>query len=143
MDGVVHFQMPYDNKARMAKFYETTFGWHTHFLGPEMGEYVLATTTESGTDGRPNHPGAINGGFYKNPPERQHTSIVISVSDISESMRKVNASGGRMLSEPTEIPGVGKFATFQDPEGNFVGLIQYTTHRQATPQPVILRFTFP
>jgi predicted enzyme related to lactoylglutathione lyase len=129
MDGVVHFQMPYDNKDRIAKFYETVFGWHTQFLGPEMGEYVLATTTESEKDGRPKHPGAINGGFYQNPPERQHTSIVISVSDIAESMKKVNASGGRMLSEPMEIPGVGKFATFKDTEGNFVGLMQYAPHR--------------
>ena len=52
MDSVVHFQMPYDNKDRMAKFYETVFGWHNQFLGPEMGEYVLATTTESDEEQR-------------------------------------------------------------------------------------------
>jgi hypothetical protein len=27
MDPVVHFEMPYDNRERMAKFYESAFGW--------------------------------------------------------------------------------------------------------------------
>lgn len=129
MDSVVHFQMPYDNKDRMAKFYETVFGWHNQFLGPEMGGYVLATTTESDEDGKPKRPGAINGGFFANQPERLHTSIVIAVSDISESMLKVTASGGKVLCEPMEIPGVGKMATFKDPEGNQVTMMQFTMKR--------------
>ena len=129
MDRVVHFQMPYDNKDRMAKFYETVFGWHNQFLGPEMGEYVLATTTESCADGTPKRPGAINGGFFANPPERQHTSIVIEVSDISESMLKVTASGGKVLCDPMEIPGVGKMASFKDTEGNQVTMMQFTMKR--------------
>lgn len=124
MDRVGHFQMPYDNKERVAKFYNTVFGWSTQDLGPEMGEYVLATTTETGTGGTPKHPGGINGGFFRNPPDRQHTSVVIYVSDIQESMRKVAAAGGTMNSQPMEIPGVGTFATFTDTEGNFVGMLQ-------------------
>ena len=63
MNPVVHFEMPYDDRERMAKFYQNAFGWQTQMLGEEMGNYVLATTTE--TDGsRPTEPGAINGGFF-------------------------------------------------------------------------------
>jgi len=32
--------MPYDDQARMAKFYEKTFGWQHQMLGEEMGHYV-------------------------------------------------------------------------------------------------------
>jgi predicted enzyme related to lactoylglutathione lyase len=51
MNSVVHFEMPYDDRERMAKFYRDTFGWQTRFLGEEMGNYVLATTTESDESG--------------------------------------------------------------------------------------------
>ena len=69
MDSVVHFEMPYDNRDRMARFYQSVFGWQTQMLGPDMGNYVLATTTESGEAG-PTKPGAINGGFYEKTTDK-------------------------------------------------------------------------
>src|SRR6516162_7027299 len=57
MNPVVHFEMPYDNPTRAAKFYESAFGWQMQLLGEEMGNYVLATTTETGQTG-PKKPGA-------------------------------------------------------------------------------------
>jgi predicted enzyme related to lactoylglutathione lyase len=67
IDPVVHFEMPAEDRKRMADFYITAFGWQTQMLGPEMGDYVLATTTESDETGRPKNPGAINGGFFPMP----------------------------------------------------------------------------
>jgi predicted enzyme related to lactoylglutathione lyase len=43
MNSVVHFEMPYDDRQRMAKFYGSAFGWQTQMLGEEMGNYVLAS----------------------------------------------------------------------------------------------------
>ena len=51
MNSVVHFEMPYEDRERMAKFYRTAFGWQTQVLGEEMGNYVLATTTETDESG--------------------------------------------------------------------------------------------
>ena len=56
MNPVVHFEMPAKDKKRMADFYTNVFGWKTQMLGPEMGNYVLATTTESDKTGRPKNP---------------------------------------------------------------------------------------
>jgi predicted enzyme related to lactoylglutathione lyase len=67
MNPVVHFEMPAENKSRMAAFYTKAFGWKTQLLGPDMNEYVLVTTTELDENGRPKNPGAINGGFTRNP----------------------------------------------------------------------------
>jgi len=126
MDSVVHFEMAYEDRERMKSFYETVFGWKTQTLGPEMGNYVLANTAETGSDGRPTVPGTINGGFYERPadPAGQAPSIVIAVDDVQESMRKITAAGGTILDQPMEIPGVGQYISFRDTEGNRVGVLQ-------------------
>jgi predicted enzyme related to lactoylglutathione lyase len=126
MDSVVHFEMAYQDHDRMKQFYESAFGWQTQTLGPEMGNYVLATTAASGPDGRPSEPGTINGGFYERPedPVGHAPSVVIGVGDIQESMRKITAAGGTLLGEPMEIPGVGHYLSFRDTEGNRVSILQ-------------------
>jgi uncharacterized protein len=125
MDPIVHFEMPYDDAARMARFYQQAFGWQTDALGQEMGNYVLATTTET-DDGRPKQPGQINGGFFPRNPDwpAQHPSVVIAVDDIARSIKEVGRAGGQVLGEPMEIPGVGKYVSFMDTEGNRVSMLQ-------------------
>jgi predicted enzyme related to lactoylglutathione lyase len=125
MNPVVHFEMPYDDRARMAAFYEKAFDWQTQMLGEEMGNYVLATTTES-DDGRPTTPGAINGGFFPRNPDwpAQYPSLVIAVDDIQAAMKKVTEAGGEVLGEPMEIPEIGQYVSFFDTEGNRVSILQ-------------------
>jgi predicted enzyme related to lactoylglutathione lyase len=125
MNPVVHFEMPYDDQQRMAKFYESVFGWQTQMLGEDMGNYVLATTTETG-DGGPIKPGAINGGFFSKNPDlsAQYPSVVIAVDDIKASIKQVKDAGGKVLGEPMEIPGVGPYVSFIDTEGNRVSMLQ-------------------
>ena len=126
MDPVVHFEMPAQDRKRMADFYTNVFGWRTQMLGSEMGNYVLATTAEADETGRPKKPGAINGGFFSkcedNPAE--HPSVVIAVEDIKEHMKSVEEAGGKVLGEPSEIPGVGLYVAFIDTEGNRVSMLQ-------------------
>ena len=74
MNPVVHFEMPYDDKARMARFYESAFGWQMRMLGEDMGNYVVATTTETG-DAGPKTAGAINGGFFPKKPDWPPVSL--------------------------------------------------------------------
>lgn len=126
MNPVVHFEMPYQDKNRMADFYRRAFDWKPQMLGPEMGEYVVVTTGETDANGRPKNPGTINGGFFKKPadPTGQHPSVVIAVTDIQEALKKVRAAGGKVLGEPMEIPGVGLYAGFLDTEGNRASMLQ-------------------
>ena len=125
MNPVVHFEMPYDDRKRMAKFYASAFGWQTQLLDEDMGNYVLATTTETDEKG-PKQPGAINGGFFPKKPDwpAQHPSIVIAVEDIKDAVRRVTDGGGKVLGEPMEIPGVGQYVSFTDTEGNRVSILQ-------------------
>ena len=126
MNPVVHFEMPAENRKRMAEFYSKTFGWQTQQLGPEMGEYVVVSTTESGDDGRPKMTGAINGGFYQKTDDlnTQHPSLVIAVDEVNESIKKIKSGGGTVLGEPMDIPGVGRYISFIDTEGNRLSILQ-------------------
>jgi predicted enzyme related to lactoylglutathione lyase len=129
MDPVVHFEMPAEDRKRMADFYTKVFGWKTELLGEDMGNYVLATTTEIDEKGYPKRPGAINGGFFQKTDDKpsQYPSVVIAVKDVREQMKNVESSGGKVLGEPWDIPGVGLYVSFLDTEGNRVGMLQPKT----------------
>ena len=125
MDAVVHFEMPYDDRERMARFYQSAFGWKTEMMGAEMGNYVVATTTETGPSG-PTKPGAINGGFFQRKPDwpGQSPSVVIAVDDIAKAMQKVRDAGGEVHGDPMMIPGIGQYVAFTDTEGNRASILQ-------------------
>lgn len=64
--------VPERDADRITKFYQNAFGWQTQMVGEDMGNYVLATTTETDENG-PTKPGAINGGFFlKRPTGRRN-----------------------------------------------------------------------
>ncbi len=136
MNPVVHFEMPYDDRERMAAFYESSFGWQMQMLGEDMGNYVTADTTESDVNG-PLKPGAINGGFYPKTSDGPAScpSIVVAVDDIGESMKKVTDAGGTVLGEPMDIPGVGRYVSFIDTEGNRVSMLQPIPRNRQAPKP--------
>lgn len=122
---VVHFEMPYKNAKRVTGFYSKVFDWGMQYI-PKMGKYVVATTTDSDKKtGRPKTPGAINGGFYpRSNSQAKYPSVVIAVSDIKASMKKVQQAGGKLIGKPTDIPGVGMWIPFKDCEGNRVSILQ-------------------
>lgn len=130
MNPVVHFEMPAEDRDRMAEFYSKAFGWEMQKLGPDMGNYVMVRTTETDENNMVKTPGAINGGFFQRTAENQHPSLVISVDDIDAAVGQVKQAGGKILggapniSEPVEIPGVGKYCSFLDTEGNRVSMLQ-------------------
>jgi uncharacterized protein len=133
MNPVVHFEMPAEDRKRMADFYTKVFGWKTEQLGEDMGNYVLATTTDSDEKG-PKKPGAINGGFFQKTDDKpaQYPSVVIAVDDIKEHIKTVEESGGKVLGEPWDIPGIGLYVSFFDTEGNRVGMIQPRNMQQSS-----------
>lgn len=124
MSPVVHFEMPADDRARVKKFYAEVFGWKMTQLGPEMGDYLLATTSPVDEKNMHLKKGAINGGFYQKGKDGTVPHIVIAVDDLKESMALVKQAGGAVQGEPMNIPGIGDFGMFTDTEGNRVGMLE-------------------
>ena len=133
---VIHFEMGYNDRNRMVKFYETVFSWKTKQMGPDMGNYVTAQTTTTDDNGMVQTPGTINGGFYQKTdnPLSQAPSVVVSVDDVHEAMKAVVDAGGKILGgmdqngehsdEPQMIPGIGLWVSAEDTEGNRFSLLQ-------------------
>jgi uncharacterized protein len=136
MDPVVHFEMGYNDRERMKNFYSTVFGWKMQQMGSEMGNYVVAHTTETDEQGMTKKPGAINGGFYAktDSPLSHAPSVVIAVKDIQAAMKDVEKAGGTILGamdekggrsmEPTMIPGIGLWISAMDTEENRFSILQ-------------------
>jgi uncharacterized protein len=125
-NAVVHFEMQYEDVGRVMEFYTKAFGWGMKKLGEEMGFYVTAATAETDDKMMVKTPGAINGGFYplKSAPKAKCPSVVIAVEDINKAMDDIKNAGGKVLGKPTEIPGIGMYASFTDTEGNRVSILQ-------------------
>ena len=128
INPVTHFEIPYEDKQRMAEFYEKTFGWKARMLGEDMENYVLVTAAEANEKGFPKELGRINGGFYEKSPNKpnQYPSVVIAVEDIKEAMDKIQTAGGKILGEPWNIKGYGIDVSFLDTGGNRLSVMQPT-----------------
>ncbi|OGK61725.1 glyoxalase [Candidatus Roizmanbacteria bacterium RIFCSPLOWO2_12_FULL_40_12] len=126
MNPVVHFEMPSKDKKRTAEFYAKVFGWAMNQLGAEMGDYLLAGTTETDENNMVKTPWNINGGFfdYKDEDGFRQPHLVIAVDNLEESMKKVEEGGGKLIGKPMDIPGIGKYISFKDTEDNNVGMLQ-------------------
>jgi len=126
MNPVVHFEMPYDNQDRLIDFYSKVFGWQMNKTSEEMGNYVTAYTAETDENRMVKTPGTINGGFFPKKPDwpAQYPSVVISVNDIKGAIKNIQDAGGNVLGEPMEIPGIGKYVSFTDTEGNRVSILE-------------------
>ncbi len=129
MDGVVHFEIPVDDLKRAQAFYGTVFDWQLREM-PEM-EYTLVTTTPMDEQTmRPATAGAINGGLMDRSKKTPAPVITIGVDSVEESLKKVEAEGGTVITPSTPMPGIGAYGYFKDSEGNVMGLFQ-TPERRA------------
>ncbi len=134
MNRVVHFEIMADDMDRAQKFYEAAFGWTFQQLGEEYGGYRTIMTGPSMDDmakGVKMEDIGINGGMMKRNaplPENGKSpnafTCIIGVSNIDESMQKIEAAGGVPQSDKTDIPNVGQLRYYKDTEGNIFGIIQ-------------------
>jgi uncharacterized protein len=104
---VTWFQLPADQVERAWNFYHQVFGWSQE----EM--YADKKMT-----------GAINGDIVQRSEEVQQSRIVIRVDDVNRMIQKIKESGGKIVTERTEIPEIGMvYASFTDTEGNIVNIV--------------------
>ena len=121
MDKIVHFEIPADDVARAKSFYGSVFGWEMEDMPGGM-DYTILRTVPVGEDQLPTEPGAINGGLMKRSADTPSPVITINVAAIDDALERIEAGGGKTVQPRQEIPGMGAFAYFTDPEGNVMGL---------------------
>lgn len=52
-----------------------------------------------------------------------YVTVYVAVADLRSMLDRAGELGARTVVEPTDIPGVGQFAMFSDPDGNVIGLL--------------------
>jgi len=118
---VVHFEIPADDVARAKGFYGSIFGWQLDEV-PGL-DYTIVRTVDVDERQMPTEAGAINGGLMSRTPNVPSSPVLtIDVESIDATLREIEAAGGSVVRPRTEIPGMGAFAYFTDPEGNTLGL---------------------
>jgi predicted enzyme related to lactoylglutathione lyase len=111
---VVHWELMSKDPARVSAFYEQIFGWQIQHMS-EMNYQLVETGGQGG----------INGGILK--PEREgpwpgNMTLYIDVDDLTAYRKKIIAAGGKIHVEEQEVPVMGAFSLFTDPEGRMMGL---------------------
>jgi len=111
------FEIPVKDLDRAIKFYEKVFDVK---LSPEeMGGMKMAMFPFT-----QNAPGAagtlVQGESYE--PSHAGTVVYFSVEDIPETLRRINANGGKTLMPKTGIGQYGFIAQYEDTEGNRLAL---------------------
>ena len=123
MDQVVHFHIPVNDMSRAKKFYTDIFGWEIKEIEKHKG-YQLVTTVATDENDIPIEPGAINGSLYVRETPEEYPEITIEVSSIDDYLKKIEKSGGKIVTPKTPAGDVGFYAEISDTESNIIGLWQ-------------------
>lgn len=110
---VVHWELWSRNPDHVSEFYSNVFGWEIQPT-PQLNYRYVDTLTEEG----------IKGGIIQpeEGPLPGNMTFYISVDDLAGYREKIVEAGGEIIVEEVEVPGMGSFSLFKDPEGRVVGI---------------------
>jgi uncharacterized protein len=108
---ICYVEMPANDIARSAEFYEKVFGWKTRRRGDGAIAFDDGVGQVSGT--------WITG----RPPATPGLLIYIMVDDMAATIGAVQANGGEIV-QPVGADAPEITARFRDPGGNIIGLYQ-------------------
>jgi len=112
-NSLCHFEFMSNQPEESKAFYGAVFDWK--FDDASMPGYTLID------------PGAEpGGGLFKKPTDAPGPALNVyfQVEDLDATIAKATQNGGMVIVPKTEIPNVGWFAMFADPEGIVIGLLK-------------------
>lgn len=105
--------------AKAAEWYGTMFGWKIEAMPMPQGTYHVARVGETSIAGIMSFPA----GAPAMPPA---WGSYVTVNDVDASAKQAVALGGTLCAGPMDIPGVGRFAVLQDPQGAVINIMTYS-----------------
>ena len=118
---VVHWEFWTENPEKVSDFYSKVFDWRIQNI-PEIKYRMVETQAGAG----------INGGIMtpqRSGPWPGNMSFYIDVEDLATYRKKIEEAGGKILVPEQEVPGMGSFALFSDPDGRVLGIWKQTAAR--------------
>jgi uncharacterized protein len=117
-NNISFFAINADDVPRARTFYETVFDWNFEPWGPPDFYLIHTGAQQDGT-----LPGGLQQRRELVPGQKMvGFECTIEIGNIDQTIRAIEANGGRMATPKFHIPTVGTIAYFFDPEGNVVGI---------------------
>ncbi len=116
---IVHFEIGCKDMPKTQKFYADLFGWEFQNFG---GANMVTNIGPSHDGGKPKSDGIAGHLNSLGHPPHQYVTVYALVDDIEATLAKVAKLGGSTIVPKQEVPNMGWFAWFKDPEGNALGL---------------------
>ncbi|MGP1346797.1 MAG: VOC family protein [Phycisphaerales bacterium] len=114
---IIHFEIGCENLEKTRAFYNKLLGWETQAGMPNMAMVTnIGADAEKKTEGIGGHISQLG------HPPHQYVLFYAWVEDIDATLEQANKLGGSTMIPKQEVPGMGWFAWFKDPEGNTLGL---------------------
>lgn len=107
---IIHFEIGCRDSAKTSKFFAELFGWKVEAFGPAA---MIDTQSKEGIAG---HITALG------HEPHHYVTVYAQVDDLQKYLDRATKLGGKMIVPPTEVPAMGHFAWFGDPDGNVIGL---------------------
>ncbi len=111
---VVAFEIRGKDSKRLQDFYRELFNWKI-----DVNEALGVGRSQPGI-GPPAE--GIGGVFLQG--DTPGVSVYVQVADLRASLEKAELLGGKKVLDPIDLPAGPTIARIQDPEGNFIGLVQ-------------------
>ncbi len=110
---IVHWEFWSKEPEKISEFYEKIFDWKIQHI-PEMNYRLVETGGQGG----------INGGIMKpqEGPWPGNMSLYIDVDNLEAYVQKIKEAGGKIVVERMDVPNVGAFSLFEDPDARVMGL---------------------
>jgi uncharacterized protein len=112
------FELMTTDTAAAKEFYARIFGWGMRDQPMEDMIYTVLKVGDQEVGGLM----AMPPDMPKRPP---YWGVYVTVDDVDASVKLVEELGGQVKVPPMDIPGVGRFAIIQDPQGAMLSIITY------------------
>lgn len=110
------FELRVPDAEKAKSFYGELFGWKFTTETMERGPYHMINIGDQG----------IGGIFSVSPDEMPpHWGTYVTVSDVDDFAKSVTKHGGMVHFGPHDIPKIGRFVMFADPQGGHLAAITY------------------
>jgi predicted enzyme related to lactoylglutathione lyase len=110
--------------AAATAFYEKVFAWKPRPV--DMGEGMIYTLLDRPGVTNPMGQPASAGGVMKSPPGVPHSFWLayVGVDDCDKVTERATRNGATVQAPPMDIPNVGRFSVWLDPQGAGIAVLQ-------------------
>jgi predicted enzyme related to lactoylglutathione lyase len=122
--------------AAAGAFYSKLVGWKTTPFAPD-GSYLTFNTTSGPKAGMMALPDDAK--RMGAPP---NWMMYVGTPNVDQTAAQIAQLRGRVLKQPADIPGTGRFAVVQDPYGATFGIYAPSTPRASQAQPALGEFSW-